>query len=176
MIHLIGVISGILMLIASNIPTWLKPVLIRNNFPDWFYNDFSLYVTIYLAATALNSWIVSRFSDNSGLTKKIATQKKEHRAALKKVTAEHEEKHTSLKRQKDGVINELKGKVRDLNKELDVKKEQIRRYSGDLNAEMERCCSLEAQLRTRSYNTQENPGDRSNAPTDDYLAISGRQN
>ncbi len=175
MIHIVGVISGVLMLIASNIPTWLKPVLIKNSFPDWFYNDFSLYVSIYLAATALNTWIVSKFTDNSGLSKKISSQKKEHRAELRKKAAESEEKHKTLKRQKDEIIRELRDEIRKLNKDIGIKKEQIRRYSGDLNAEMERCCSLEAQLRTRSYNRQETPESAANAPTDDYLAISGRQ-
>lgn len=171
MIPLIGVISGILMLIASNIPTWLKPILINNNFPDWFYNDFSLYVSIYLLATAANTWMVAKFTDNTGLSKKLASQKKEHRAELKKTRTELEGKHSALKKQKEEIIKNLNRDIKQLKSEIEIKKEQIKRYSGDLHAEMERCCSLEAQLKTRNYNKQDS---NETAPEDEYLAISGR--
>lgn len=174
MIPLIGVISGILMLVASNLPTWLKPILINNHFPDWVYNDFGLYVSIYLLATAFNSWMLSKFSDNTGLSKKIALQKKEHRSVLKKTRAELEEQHNTLKKQKDGVIRTLKDEIRKLQKDIEVKKEQIKRYTGDLHAEMERCCSLETQLKTRSYNKADSFEAVQNSPTNEYLTISGR--
>lgn len=93
-------ICSFLMFFIGNIQSWLKPILIAKDYPDWMYESFSFYAIIYVAAGLLSTFVAQSLKPKTehekellSLRKKEKTFEKKKQAGINKALAEQKDKH-----------------------------------------------------------------------------------
>lgn len=123
---IVYLIPALFMFLVGNIQTWLKPILIAHDYPEWVYNSFSLYAIIFVACGLLNTYFVQVMKPKDAdekeliaLRKKCSSNdranKRETKKAVSECTSSHEKAIAELKTNHS---NELRGKAESHKKEI----------------------------------------------------------
>lgn len=114
------------MFFVGNIQNWLKPYLIKNDYPSWLYDSFPFYAIFYVAVGLLSTFIAQALKPKtlvekelSDLRRKVKRLEREKIKEKEKTIAEQNRKHQDeISKIKIAHRDEINGQANGYEKEI----------------------------------------------------------